>query len=115
MGKVDYTTYQKATDRFPEIPPDEFNRSLVLIQPDGTVVFAAEAVYRFLAYRPSREWLAWSYDHVPGFAAVSETGYGLVARRRKFASAVYAIALGQRSAAAHLCLGRGAGSCAHSA
>jgi len=35
-GKVDYTTYQKATDRFPEIPPDEFNRSLVLIQPNGT-------------------------------------------------------------------------------
>src|SRR6266700_4144300 len=88
MGKVDYTTYQKATDRFPEIPPDEFNRSLVLIQPDGTVVFAAEAVYRSLAYRRSREWLAWSYDHVPGFAAVSETGYGLIARHRKFASAV---------------------------
>src|SRR6266487_1770809 len=87
-GKVDYTTYQKATDRFAEIPPDEFNRSLVLIQPDGTVVFAAEAVYRSLAYRRSREWLAWSYDHVPGFAAVSETGYGLIARHRKFASAV---------------------------
>ena len=45
MGKVDYTTYQKATDRFPEIPPDEFNRSLVLIQQDGTVAFAADAVY----------------------------------------------------------------------
>src|SRR6266853_431014 len=88
MGEVDYTTYQNATDRFPEIPPDEFNRSLVLIQPDGTVVFAAEAVYRSLAYRRSREWLAWSYDHVPGFAAVSETGYGLIARHRKFASAV---------------------------
>jgi len=88
MGKVDYTTYQKATDRFPEIPPDEFNRSLVLIQPDGTVVFAAEAVYRSLAYRRSREWLAWSYDHVPGFAAVSETSYGFIARHRNFTSAV---------------------------
>lgn len=88
MGKVDYTTYQKATDRFPEIPPDEFNRSLVLIQPDGTVAFAADAVYCSLAYRRSREWLAWSYHHAPGFAAVSETGYGLIARHRKFASAV---------------------------
>ena len=48
-GKVDYTTYQEAADRFPEIPPEEFNRSLVLIQPDGTVVFAAEAAYRSLA------------------------------------------------------------------
>jgi predicted DCC family thiol-disulfide oxidoreductase YuxK len=87
-GKVDYTTYQEAAEQFPEIPSQEFKRSLVLIQPNGTVVFAAEAVYRSLAYRPSRQWLEWSYDHVPGFAAVSETGYGLIARHRKFASAI---------------------------
>src|SRR5262245_42184787 len=88
IGKVDYITSQKVADRFPEIPPDEFNRSVVLIEPDGTPFFAAEAVYRTLAYRRSREWLAWSYNHVPGFAAVSETGYGLIARHRKSASAV---------------------------
>ena len=87
-GKVDYTTYQEAGDRFPEIPPEEFNRSLILIQPDGKVFFAAEAAYRSLANRRSREWLAWSYDHVPGFAAVSETGYGFIARHRKSASAI---------------------------
>ena len=87
-GKVDYTTYQEAGDHFPEIPPEEFNRSLILIQPDGTVFFAAEAAYRSLANRRSREWLAWSYDHVPGFSAVSETGYGFIARHRKFASAI---------------------------
>ena len=45
-GRVDYVTYQEAADRSPEIPADQFNRSLVLIQPDGTVLFAAEAVYR---------------------------------------------------------------------
>jgi predicted DCC family thiol-disulfide oxidoreductase YuxK len=88
VGKVDYATYRKAADRFPEIPTDEFNRSLVLIEPDGTAFFAAEAVCRSLAYRRSRKWLAWSYDHVPGFAAVAETGYGFIARHRKFASAV---------------------------
>jgi len=87
-GKIDYRTYQEIADRFPEISSNEFNRSLILIEPDGTAFFAAEAVYRSLAYRRSREWLAWSYDHVPGFAAVSETGYGFVARHRKFASAV---------------------------
>jgi len=88
IGKVDYTTSQKAADRFPEVPADEFNRSVVLIEPDGTAFFAAEAVCRSLAYRRSREWLAWSYDHVPGLAAVSETSYGFIARHRKFASAV---------------------------
>src|SRR4051794_4512661 len=87
-GEVDYTTYQEAGAHFPEIPAQEFNRSLVLIQPDGTVVFAAEAAYRSLANRRSREWLAWSYDHFPGFAAVSEAGYGFIARHRKFASAI---------------------------
>jgi lipase maturation factor 1 len=88
VRKVDYITYQTVADRFPEIPADKFNRSLVLIQPDSTAAFAAEAVYRSLAYRRSRKWLSWSYDHVPAFAAVSETGYGFVARHRKFASAI---------------------------
>ena len=87
-GKVDYVTYQETADRFPEIPRNEFNRALVLIQPDGTTFFAAGAVYRSLAYRRSRKWLAWSYDHVPGFSQVSEAGYGLIARHRKFTSAV---------------------------
>jgi len=86
--KVDYTTYQQAGDRFHEISPEQFNRSLVLIQSDGTVFFAAEAAYRSLASHRSREWLAWGYDHVPGFAAVSETGYGFIARHREFASAI---------------------------
>ena len=103
--KVDYSTYQEAAGRFPEVPADEFNRSLVLIESNGTAFFAAEAVYRSLAYRRSREWLAWSYDHVPGFAVVSETGYDFIARRRRFCIDGYAIVLGQRRAAANLCLG----------
>jgi len=85
---IDYVTYQEAAERFPEIRLDQFEQALTFIEPDGTAFFAAEAVYRSLAYRRWRQWLAWSYDHVPGFAAVSETGYGFVARHRKFASAV---------------------------
>jgi len=61
---------------------------MAFIKPDGDVFFAAEAVYRSLSHRRSRRWLAWSYDRVPGFAAVSETGYGFIARHRNFASAV---------------------------
>jgi len=74
--------------RFPEIPVDQFTRAMAFIKPDGDVFFAADAVYRSLAYRRSRRLLAWSYDRVPGFAAVSETGYGFIARHRNFASAV---------------------------
>ena len=87
-GKVEYATYQEAAARFPEIPVDQFQRAIALIEPDGEVFFAAEAVYRSLAYRRSRKWMMWSYDHVPGFAAVSEIGYSFIARHRKLASAV---------------------------
>jgi predicted DCC family thiol-disulfide oxidoreductase YuxK len=85
-GKVDYATYQEAVARFPEIPVEQFKRAVAFIEPDGEAYFAAEAVYRSLRYRSSRKWLARSYDHVPGFAAISETAYKFIARHRGFGS-----------------------------
>jgi predicted DCC family thiol-disulfide oxidoreductase YuxK len=84
--KVDYATYQQAAHQFPEIPVEQFKRAMALIEPDGETFFAAEAVYRSLRYRSSRRWLAWSYDHVPGFAAISETAYKFIARHRGLGS-----------------------------
>jgi predicted DCC family thiol-disulfide oxidoreductase YuxK len=85
-GKVDYATYQEAAARFPEIPIEQFKRAVAFVEPDGEAFFAAEAVYRSLRYRSSREWLAWSYDHVPGFAGISEAAYKFVARHRGLGS-----------------------------
>ncbi len=85
-GKVDYATYQEAAARFPEIPIEQFKRAVAFVEPDGEVFFAAEAVYRSLRYRSSRKWLAWSYDHAPGFAAISEAGYKFIAQHRSFGS-----------------------------
>src|SRR6266403_2378429 len=87
-GEVDYATYQEAANRFPEIPPEDFKRSIVFIEPNGQTFFAAQAVYRSLACRSSRRYLAWSYDHVPGFAAISELTYKFIARHRKFGSGI---------------------------
>jgi len=87
-GKIGYVTYQEVADQFPEIPRAEFGRAMTFIEPDGKTFFAAEAVYRSLQYRSSRKWLAWSYDHVPGFAEVSELAYRFIARHRKVGSAV---------------------------
>src|SRR5438093_1589193 len=86
-GEVDYATYQEAADRFPGIPLEQFQRAVAFIKPDGKTFFAAEAVYRSLACRSSRKWMAWSYDQVPGFAAISEIAYGFIARHRKVGSA----------------------------
>ena len=94
-GEVDYVTYQEAANRFPEIPVEQFKRAVAFIEPDGKAFFAAEAVYRSLRCRSSRKWLAWSYDHVPGFAAVSELAYKLIARHRGIGSAVTRLLWGE--------------------
>src|SRR5213080_1977259 len=87
-GEVEYAPYQEIADRFPEIPREQFQRSVVYIDKSGQVFVAAEAVYRSLCCRPSKKWLWWSYQHIPGFAAVSELGYNFIARHRGFASAI---------------------------
>src|SRR6059036_1099484 len=87
-GAVDYVTYQEAAERYPEIPVEQFKRAVAFIEPDGKIFFAAEAVYRSLRCRSSRKWLARSYDHVPGFAAISEFAYKFIARHRKVGSAI---------------------------
>ena len=87
-GKVDYAPYQEAAARFPEIPVEQFKRAVAFMEPDGEAFSAAEAVYRSLRYRSSRKWLAWSYDHVPGFAAISETAYKFIAHNRSLGSTV---------------------------
>ena len=94
-GEVDYVTYQEVADRFPEIPLEQFKRAVALIEPNGETFFAAEAVYRSLGCRSSRKWLGWSYDHVPGFAAVSEIAYKFIARHRKFGSTVTRLLWGE--------------------
>jgi predicted DCC family thiol-disulfide oxidoreductase YuxK len=87
-GKVDYATYQEAATRFPEIPVEQFKRAVAFVESDGRTFFAAEAVYRSLRYRSSRKWLAWSYDHVPGFAGISQIAYKFIACHRTLGSTV---------------------------
>src|SRR5437870_3360967 len=94
-GAVDYVTYQEAANRFPEIPVEQFKRAVALIEPDGKTFFAAEAVYRSLRCRSSRKWPIWSYDHVSGFAAISEIVYRFIARHRKFGSTVTRLLWGE--------------------
>ncbi len=83
-GAVEYETSQKIDNRFPEIPREQFQRSVVLIDSDGNVFTGAQAVYRSLG----RKWLWWSYANLPGFAGISEFGYRIVARNRKFSSGI---------------------------
>ncbi len=87
-GAVDYATSQESAERCPEIPREQFERSVILVESDGSVFSGAEAVFRSLRCRSSKKWLAWSYYHVPGFAPISESVYKIILLNRRFASAI---------------------------
>ena len=82
QGRLDAAPSQEAAGRFPEIPSDLFQRTVVLVELDGTATSGAEAVFRSLAFSRRGRFLYGLYRHFPGFAPLSEIGYGFVASRR---------------------------------
>ncbi|MBI3449245.1 MAG: lipase maturation factor family protein [Acidobacteria bacterium] len=86
--RVEYATSTAVGDRFPEIPKEEFARSVQLVETDGKIYRGAEAVLRALARAPGRRWALGAYEHVPGVAPISEAAYALVARNRPLFSRI---------------------------
>jgi lipase maturation factor 1 len=84
---VDYQPLQESAARFPEVPREEFERAVKLIEPDGRVWSGAAAVYHSLG-AGGRALNRWSYEHVPGFAAASEFTYRFIAGHRDLAHRV---------------------------
>jgi predicted DCC family thiol-disulfide oxidoreductase YuxK len=80
--RVEYTPFQEAANQFHDISIDSFARSVHLALPDGEMLNGAHAVFRALSFAPGRPWLLEMYRHAPGFAAVSEWAYGLIAAHR---------------------------------
>ncbi len=85
-GAVDYAPFQEAAARFPEIPREDFAQALHFIENDGTVYRGAEAVFRSLGRVRGGRALVWCYEHLPGFAPITEAAYGAIARNRMVAS-----------------------------
>jgi len=54
--RVAYAPSQEAGWRYPEISPDEFKRSVWLIDADGKRASGAEAVFRLMAHLPGKSW-----------------------------------------------------------
>ena len=86
--KVDYLPAQdpKISAQFPEIPSEQFNTAVQLIETDGTIYAGAHAVFRTLAHNPNRQWLLRTYEHLPVFADFTEWAYRRVAGNRSFFS-----------------------------
>jgi predicted DCC family thiol-disulfide oxidoreductase YuxK len=85
--RVDYASSQESASRFPEVPAEEFRRSVQLVRPDGLVLSGAHAVFTTLAIAGRKTGLR-VYEGVPPLAAASEWVYRVVARHRGAASAV---------------------------
>src|ERR1017187_4371182 len=85
---VDYLPSQAASvaAQFPEIPREQFNTAVQLIESDGAVYAGAEAVFRTLAHNPNCQWPLNFYRTNQSFANVTEWAYRLVAENRKFFS-----------------------------
>ena len=86
--RVDYLPFQdpRVAVRFPEIPRERYEAAVQLIEPDGTVTGAAEAVFRSLAANPERRHWLERYHRSQGFARFTEGAYSFVARHRTFFS-----------------------------
>src|SRR5437667_118727 len=71
---------------FREIPRADLEQALHFIEKDGTVYHGAEAAFRSLGTVRRGRALVWGYEHLPGFAPISETAYRVIARNRRLAS-----------------------------
>jgi predicted DCC family thiol-disulfide oxidoreductase YuxK len=81
-GQIDYEPYQSAAQRLPQVPRAEFGKSVYLVEPDGRITRAAEAVFRSLALAGQKRYLLWLYEKVPLFGDLTEDIYRLIARNR---------------------------------
>jgi predicted DCC family thiol-disulfide oxidoreductase YuxK len=80
--RVDYRPYQEVAAQYPAIPLADFQRAVQLITPDGHHASAAKASFLTLSHaRGKGFWLA-LYRKLPGFAAISELVYALIAAHR---------------------------------
>jgi predicted DCC family thiol-disulfide oxidoreductase YuxK len=99
---VDYEPFQnpEIAARFPTIPRERFARAVQLIEPDGRVSEAAHAVFRLGAIARRHSAPLWAYEHLPGFAALTERAYQHVANHRRFWSGLTTLLWGRSTAPA---------------
>ncbi|HXR04233.1 MAG TPA: lipase maturation factor family protein [Verrucomicrobiae bacterium] len=86
--RVDYLPAQDPSiaAQFPEIPREQFDTAVQLIETDGAVYSGAEAVFRALAHSPKCQWPLRTYRNSSALADLTEWAYRLVAKNRSLFS-----------------------------
>ena len=80
--RIDHAPSQEVAGRFPQIPPERFRDAVILVEPDGTWLEGAAAIFRSLQLAGRWRWLHAAYRRVPAFARIAEAVYGWVASHR---------------------------------
>lgn len=94
---VEYVPYQDVLGDYPDLSPEDFQKAIWLMTPDGPRggrYRAAEAAYRTLALGGRPGWL-WLYRKLPGFAWASEKLYTFISRHRVGAYRICRILFGK--------------------
>ena len=81
-NRVSYAPYQEVAEQYPEIPIAEFKRAVQYIAPDGKIASGAEAALLTLSHATGKCFWLILYRHLPGFAAIAERLYAVVASHR---------------------------------
>ena len=87
-GGFESRTWQDAARNHPQIPVEEFQRAIQLIQPDGRVSSGAEATFRLYGGIAPYSLLILLYRRLPGFSQLSESAYTFFSRHRGLLAAI---------------------------
>ncbi len=79
---IDYAPYQEVSVQYPQIPKENFEKSIQLILPGGEVFAGAHAAFRSLAFNSNYAWPLVFYERFSPFQFLSELFYGFVAQNR---------------------------------
>src|SRR5208337_4325679 len=80
--RVTYAPYQQVAAQYPQIPLAAFQRAVQYIAPDGKIASGAEACFLTLSHASGKGLWLTLYRHLPGFAAIAECMYALIASQR---------------------------------
>ncbi|MBM43774.1 MAG: membrane protein [Phycisphaerae bacterium] len=103
---IAWSSLENARSHFPDVPEENFRKSLHVIEPDGTIRTRAAACYRVLQLVGLRAWPLWFHEHVPLARRVGDAFYSLISRHRRAADRASSMLHGNVAAPATTLLAR---------